>query len=106
MAMSSLRPGVRVVPRVCAPAVARAITSPAVAAPRRPVLARLGKTELTHLVAQVTGLTKKDTAATLEALLEVVQNQVAAGERVSGAPLSRLSVNAPSRYTGPPKGTS
>lgn len=84
MALTSLRPSVLMLPRVSAPAVAPAVAVPAPRPSGRvAVVAKVGKTALTDMVASATGLSRRDTAATIDALMDVMQEQILMGERVT-----------------------
>ncbi|MFC4455130.1 HU family DNA-binding protein [Deinococcus sonorensis] len=86
------------------PAAKATKTAPAAAAAAAPT--KLGKTELTDVIATNANLSKKDAAAAMGAMLDAVASALKAGQTVGLPGVGTLAVKATSARTGVRPGTS
>lgn len=87
-------------------APARAKAAPAAKAAAPTAATKLGKSELTDMIGDRAGLSKKDAASALTAVLDVMSEALRAGQTIGLPGVGTLSVKATAARTGVRPGTS
>ncbi|WP_407541659.1 HU family DNA-binding protein (plasmid) [Deinococcus radiomollis] len=84
---------------------AKAAAKPTAKAPAAAAVTKIGKSELTDMLGERAGLSKKDAGAALSAVLDIMGEALKAGQTIGLPGVGTLSVKATAARTGVKPGT-